>query len=111
MYEPAAIENRYPGDVRPEASLPVALPRIDIATPLFWTSDADVNYPKDSRDMDTAADIVFRPLFRFRQAQQQRSWRRGADDYRRSPYRRYNSYNSYPRRDYRYGPRYSGNYY
>ncbi|XP_014470135.1 PREDICTED: uncharacterized protein LOC106742059 [Dinoponera quadriceps] len=111
LYEPATTENQYAGDVRPEISLPIAVSRVDIITPLFWTSDADVDYPKDSYDMDTAAHIVFRPLFRFRQ-EQQRSWRRGADNsYRRSPYRRYNSYNSYPRPGYRYRPRYSGDYY
>ncbi|XP_011140437.1 uncharacterized protein LOC105183780 [Harpegnathos saltator] len=107
LYESATTENQYVSDVRPEISLPVAVPRVDIVTPLFWTSDADVDYPKDSRDMDTAAHIAFRPLFRLRQEEQRRSWRRGTDsDYRRLSYRRYNSYNPYPRRGYRYS-RYS----
>ncbi|XP_032682037.1 uncharacterized protein LOC116849220 isoform X1 [Odontomachus brunneus] len=102
LYEPATMENQYASDVRPEASLPIAVPRIDIVAPLFWTSDADIDYPKDSRDMDTAAHIVFRPLFRFRQEGQRRS-------YGSLPYR--NSYNPYPRRNYGYRPRYYGDYY
>lgn len=73
------------------------MPHVDIITPLFWTSDADINYPKDPHDMEVAADIVFRPLFRYRQEVQRRSYRNPA-------YRRYNSYNSYPRRNYRYRP-------
>ncbi|XP_012231790.2 uncharacterized protein [Linepithema humile] len=106
LYEPATAEAnvQYANDVRFKKSLPVVMPRIDIVTPLFWTSDADTNYPKDPHDMDVAADIVFRPLFRYRQEAQQRS-------YRRSAYRRYNSYDSYPRRNYQYRPRYSDDYY
>ncbi|KMQ95250.1 hypothetical protein RF55_4543 [Lasius niger] len=100
LHEPTTIKTRYTN----ENPLPVAVPRIDIATPLFWTSDADTNYPKDQDDMDVAADIVFRPLFRYRQEAQQKF-------YRRSAYRRYNSYDSYPRRNYRYRSRYSNDYY
>ncbi|KAL6422659.1 hypothetical protein ACFW04_010713 [Cataglyphis niger] len=100
LYEPSAIKTEHIN----ENPLPIAMPNLDIATPLFWTSDADTNYPKDPYDMDAAADIVFRPLFRYRQEAQQRS-------YRRSTYRRYNSYDSYPRRNYRYRSRYSNDYY
>lgn len=100
LYEPTTIKTQYTN----ENPLPIAVPRIDIATPLFWTSDADTNYPKDPYDMDVAADIVFRPLFRYRQEAQRRS-------YRRSTYQRYNPYNSYPRRNYPYRSRYSNDYY
>ncbi|XP_050463277.1 uncharacterized protein LOC126857672 [Cataglyphis hispanica] len=100
LYEPRAIKTEHIN----ENPLPIAMPSLDIATPLFWTSDADTNYPKDPYDMDAAADIVFRPLFRYRQEAQQKS-------YRRSTYRRYNSYDSYPRRNYRYRSRYSNDYY
>lgn len=99
MYEPTK-QTKYANDVNSKNSWPMSR----VVTPLFWTSDADVNYPKDSRDMEVAADIVFRPLFRYRQEMQRRS-------YRKPSYRRYNSYNSYPRRDYRYRPRYSDDYY
>ncbi|KAL0111909.1 hypothetical protein PUN28_013253 [Cardiocondyla obscurior] len=98
LYEPT-IQPKYANSNKPENSLPVTMSRIDIPTPLFWTSDADINYPKDPRDMDIAADIVFRPLFRYRQEVQRRSYRKPA-------YRRYNSYNSYPRRS-----QYSDDYY
>ncbi|XP_077264422.1 uncharacterized protein LOC143898669 [Temnothorax americanus] len=101
-YEPTK-QTKYANDINPENSLPVTMSRVDIVTPLFWTSDADINYPKDPRDMEVAADIVFRPLFRYRQEVQRRSYRRPA-------YRRYNPYDSYPRRD-RYRPRYSDDYY
>ncbi|XP_011629465.1 uncharacterized protein LOC105421972 isoform X1 [Pogonomyrmex barbatus] len=104
LYESSIKETRNANNVSPENSLSVLMPRVDIVTPLFWTSDADINYSKDPHDMEVAADIVFRPLFRYRQEAQQRS-------YRRSTYRRYNSYNSYPRRNYRYRPRYSDYYY
>jgi len=75
-------------------NLPVKMSRVDI-TPLFWTSDADINYPKDPHDMEVAANIVFRPFFKYRQEVQQRS-------YRNPVYQRYNSYTSYPRQNYRY---------
>lgn len=97
LYEPSTEQTKYVNYINPENSLPIA----PILTPLFWTSDADINYPKDPRDMEVAADIVFRPLFRYRQEVQRRS-------YRKPSYRRYNSY---PRRNYRYRPRYSDDYY
>ncbi|XP_029159952.1 uncharacterized protein LOC114931959 [Nylanderia fulva] len=93
---PTTMKTRYMN----ENPLPIVMPRFDIATPLFWTSDADTNYPKNPNDMDVAADIVFRPLFRYRQEAQQKF-------YRRSAYQRYNSYDSYPRRNYNYRSRYS----
>lgn len=100
LYEPTAAAIQYANDVRAKKSLPIVMPRVDIVTPLFWTSDTDTNYPRDPHDMDVAADIIFRPLFRYRQEAQQRS-------YRRSAYQRYN----YPRRNYQYRPRYSDDYY
>ncbi|XP_011881054.1 PREDICTED: uncharacterized protein LOC105569309 [Vollenhovia emeryi] len=103
LYEPTT-QTMYANNVNPENLLPITMSHIDIVTPLFWTSDVDINYPKDPRDMEVAADIVFRPLFRYRQEMQRRA-------YRKSAYRRYNSYNSYPRRGYRYRPRYSDDYY
>jgi len=102
LYEPNTKQTKY-NNVSPENSLPVTMSRVNIVTPLFWTSDADINYPKDPGDMEAAADIVFRPLFRYRQEVQRRSYRNSAQ--------RYNSYNSYPRRNYRYRPRYSDDYY
>ncbi|XP_011163466.2 uncharacterized protein LOC105198457 [Solenopsis invicta] len=104
LYEPSMKQTKHVNNINPENSLPVTMSHIDIVTPLFWTSDADINYPKDPHDMEVAADIVFRPLFRYRQEVQRRSYRKPA-------YRRYNSYNSYPRRNYRYRPRYSDDYY
>lgn len=103
MYEPTK-QTKYANDINAKNSWPVTISHI--VTPLFWTSDVDINYPKDSRDMEAAADIVFRPLFRYRQEMQRRS-------YRKSFYRRYNPYNSYSRRDYRdrYRPQYSYDYY
>lgn len=103
LYEPTK-QTKYANDINPEYSLPFTISRADIVTPIFWTSDADINYPKDQHDMEVAADIVFRPLFRYRQEMQRRS-------YRKPTYRRYNPYDSYPRRDYRYRPRYSDDYY
>lgn len=102
LYEPAK-QTKYWNDNPENSELPITMSRVDIVTPLLWTSDADINYPKDPRDMEVAADIVFRPLFRYRQEVQRRS-------YRKSAYRRYNPYDSYPRRD-RYRPRYSDDYY
>lgn len=94
LYEPT-IKTQYTN----ENPLPIAMPRTDIA-PLFWVSDADTNYPKNPYDMDIAADIIFRPLFRYRQETQQRSYRRS------STYRRYNPYDSYSRGNYQYRSRY-----
>jgi len=104
LYEPNTKQTKY-NDVNPENSLPVTMSRVNIVTPLFWTLDADINYPKDPHDMEAAADIVFRPLFRYRQEVERRTYRNSANQ-------RYNSYNSYqPRRNYRYRPRYSDDYY
>ncbi|XP_011704284.1 PREDICTED: uncharacterized protein LOC105459742 [Wasmannia auropunctata] len=103
-YGPSTKEIKYMNNINSENTLPVTMSRIDVVTPLFWTSDADINYPKDPRDMEVAADIVFRPLFRYRQEVQRRS-------YRKPVYQRYNPYDSYPRRNYRYRPRYSDDYY
>ncbi|XP_076287065.1 uncharacterized protein LOC143212306 isoform X2 [Lasioglossum baleicum] len=64
---------------------PVAVPRWGIVAPLF--QDSHEEYPKGPGDMDVAEDIIFRPLFRYRQQLQGRS--RYSD-------RRY----SYPRRSY-----------
>lgn len=117
LHEPmtTTIKSQDMIEAIPESLFPVVMPRIDIVKPLFWTSDTNVNYPKDPQDMDVAADIVFRPLFRFRQETQQKSAsirRRNPDDsYRRTIYRRHNPYDSYPRRNYEYRPRYSDDYY
>ncbi|XP_011050416.1 PREDICTED: uncharacterized protein LOC105143663 [Acromyrmex echinatior] len=96
LYESSTKQIKYTNDINSKNSLPAKMSRVDI-TPLFWTSDADINYPKDPHDMEVAANIVFRPFFKYRQEMQQRS-------YRNPTYRRYNSYNSYPRRNYRYRP-------
>ncbi|RLU18663.1 hypothetical protein DMN91_009020 [Ooceraea biroi] len=101
LFEPTTMETQYMSGISSENSLPLVMPYSDIVTPLFWTADANDDYPKNPHDMNVAADIVFRPLFRYRQEAQQRS-------YRRSAYRRYNSY---PRRNYRYRSRYSNDYY
>ncbi|XP_012528078.1 uncharacterized protein LOC105832033 [Monomorium pharaonis] len=104
LYEPSTKQTKYINDINTENSLPVTISRVDIVRPLFWTSDADINYSTDPHDMEVAADIVFRPLFRYRQEVQRRT-------YRKPTYQRYNRYNSYPRRNYRYRPRYSDDYY
>ncbi|XP_012059959.1 PREDICTED: uncharacterized protein LOC105623166 [Atta cephalotes] len=94
LYKSNTKQIKYMNDINSENSLPVKMSRVDI-TPLFWTSDADINYPKDPHDMEVAANIVFRPFFKYRQEVQQRSYRNPA-------YQRYNSYTSYPRQNYRY---------
>ncbi|KYN28859.1 hypothetical protein ALC57_01823, partial [Trachymyrmex cornetzi] len=94
LYESSTKQTKYTNDINSENSLPAKMFRVDI-TPVFWTSDADINYPKDPHDMEVAANMVFRPFFKYRQEVQRRSYRNPA-------YRRYNSYNSYPRRNYRY---------
>ncbi|XP_018337103.1 PREDICTED: uncharacterized protein LOC108745442 isoform X1 [Trachymyrmex septentrionalis] len=96
LYESNTKQIKYMNDINSENSLPAKMSRVDI-TPLFWTSDADINYPKDPHDMEVAANMVFRPFFKYRQEVQRRSYRNPA-------YRRYNSYNSYPRRNYQYRP-------
>ncbi|XP_018403480.1 PREDICTED: uncharacterized protein LOC108780319 isoform X3 [Cyphomyrmex costatus] len=95
QYEPSTKQIKYTNDI--ENSLPAAMSRVDIITPLFWTSDADTNYFKNPHDMEVAAHTIFRPLFRYRQEMQRRSYRNSA----------YQRYNSYPRRNYRYRSRYS----
>ncbi|XP_018317941.1 uncharacterized protein [Mycetomoellerius zeteki] len=62
LYEPSIKQTKYTNDINSENLLPTTMPHVDIITPLFWTSDADINYPKDPHDMEVAADIVFRPL-------------------------------------------------
>lgn len=65
---------------------PVAVPRWGIVAPFLQDHE---EYPKGAGDMDVAEDIIFRPLFRYRQELQDRS---------RYSNRRY--YDSYPRRSY-----------
>lgn len=81
----------------------ILLPR-EANSPYIFDSNQE-NYPAKDKDedMSTAEDIVFRPLFRFRQEA-----RRRADSYDRR-YSSYQNYDSYPRR--RYRPRYSYDYY
>ncbi|XP_015179041.1 PREDICTED: uncharacterized protein LOC107067754 [Polistes dominula] len=79
----------------------ILVPR-DVQLPYLWKSKNNQNNPsKDNEeDMSTAEDIVFRPLFRFRQEARRRS-----DAYNNRGYNSYQNYDSYPRR--RYRPRYS----
>lgn len=64
--------------------------------------DDNMDYSREKGDMDVAEDIVFRPLFRYRQQMQQRS------KYYDESNRRYGGYsNYYPRRAYFYRPRYN----
>ncbi|XP_015589158.1 uncharacterized protein LOC107264892 [Cephus cinctus] len=60
---------------------------------------------KESEDMAVAEDIVFRPLFRFRQEQRRRSSVLGYSTYNRRQYNSY--YDSYSRRKYRDDSQYS----
>nr|XP_033340343.1 uncharacterized protein LOC117228612 [Megalopta genalis] len=68
---------------------PVAVPRWGIVAPLFPDHD---EYPRAAGDMDVAEDIIFRPLFRYRQESQARSRYRDEYSNRR--------YYDYPRRSY-----------
>ncbi|XP_054012420.1 uncharacterized protein LOC128894604 isoform X1 [Hylaeus anthracinus] len=70
---------------------PVVVQRWRIVEPIF-TDDAAA-YPRQTGDMEVAEDIIFRPLFRYRQEAQEQS--------------RYSSYDYYPRRRYGYGSRYN----
>ncbi|KAK2585534.1 hypothetical protein KPH14_010176 [Odynerus spinipes] len=81
----------------------ILLPR-EADPPYLWDSNEE-NYPSKDKDedMSTAEDIVFRPLFRFRQEA-----RRRADAYSDRRYNSYQNYDSYPRR--RYRPRYNYDY-
>nr|KAF7426907.1 hypothetical protein H0235_006601 [Vespula pensylvanica] len=83
----------------------ILVPR-DANSPYLWVTKDDKNDPsKDNEEnMSTAEDIIFRPLFRFRQESHHRS-----DAYSDRRYNSYQSYDSYPRR--RYRPRYSDDYY
>ncbi|KAI4502538.1 hypothetical protein M0802_002450 [Mischocyttarus mexicanus] len=79
----------------------------DVQLPPYpWKSKDNQNNPmKDNQeDMSTAEDIVFRPLFRFRQEARRRS-----EGYSDRGYNSYQNYDSYSRR--RYRPRYSSDYY
>ncbi|KOX69448.1 hypothetical protein WN51_05611 [Melipona quadrifasciata] len=68
--------------------------------------DDQMDYSQETGDMDVAEDIVFRPLFKYRQESQQRSkyYDNSNRRYSYTPYRGYNNY--YPRRPYFYRPRY-----
>ncbi|KAK9300911.1 hypothetical protein QLX08_006609 [Tetragonisca angustula] len=68
--------------------------------------DDQMDYSQETGDMDVAEDIVFRPLFKYRQESQQRSkyYDNSNRRYSHTPYRGYNNY--YPRRPYFYRPRY-----
>ncbi|XP_046817124.1 uncharacterized protein LOC124423451 [Vespa crabro] len=83
----------------------ILVPR-DANSPYLWETKDDKNDPSkdNNEDMSTAEDIIFRPLFRFRQEAHRR-----ADAYNDRRYNSYQSYDSYPRR--RYRPRYSDDYY
>lgn len=70
---------------------PVMVPRWEIVAPLVQ----DENYPRQIGDLDAAEDIIFRPLFRYRQESQERSRYRDEDINRRY---RYPSYDYYGRR-------------
>ncbi|XP_076649665.1 uncharacterized protein LOC143357227 [Halictus rubicundus] len=93
---PSSSQETAPVSLLPEGSTnmvdedlylaPVAVPRWGIVAPLFQDHE---EYPKRAGDMDVAEDIIFRPLFRYRQQSQGRS---------RYSNRRY--YDSYPRRSY-----------
>lgn len=104
IYDP--LITNLDGIMAESVALPtfVLSPR-DANSPYLWEPN-EQNYPaKDNdEDMSTAEDIVFRPLFRFRQEA-----RRRADAYNDRRYNSYQSYDSYPRR--RYRPRYSYDYY
>nr|XP_033183575.1 uncharacterized protein LOC117153540 isoform X1 [Bombus vancouverensis nearcticus] len=66
-----------------------------------------MDYSRETGDMDVAEDIIFRPLFRYRQESQQRSkyYDESNRRYSYTPYRDYDNY--YPRR-YFYRPRNGG---
>ncbi|XP_078041555.1 uncharacterized protein LOC144472387 [Augochlora pura] len=68
---------------------PVAIPRWGIVAPLLPDHE---EYPRSAGDMDVAEDIIFRPLFRYRQESQARSRYRDEYNNRR--------YYDYPRRSY-----------
>lgn len=83
----------------------ILVPRDTGPSYLSETEDDKNDPTKDNEEnMSTAEDIIFRPLFRFRQEAHRR-----ADAYNDRRYNSYQSYDSYPRR--RYRPRYSDDYY
>lgn len=75
---------------------PVMISGWDMFAPSLQDDQAD--YSKETGDMDVAEDIIFRPLFKYRQESQQRS------KYYDESNRRYSNY--YPRRASFYRPRY-----
>ncbi|XP_043248422.1 uncharacterized protein LOC122395128 [Colletes gigas] len=75
--------------------------RWEMVGPLF--EDDGAKYPRQTGDMDVAEDIIFRPLFRYRQETQERS--RYNDDTGNRRYG-YPGYGYYSRRGYPYGSRY-----
>ncbi|XP_029055171.1 uncharacterized protein LOC114882446 isoform X1 [Osmia bicornis bicornis] len=78
---------------------PITMSRWEMIVPAY--QDDNMDYSREKGDMDVAEDIVFRPLFRYRQQMQQRS------KYYDESNRRYGGYsNNYPRRAYFYRPRY-----
>ncbi|KZC08244.1 hypothetical protein WN55_09147 [Dufourea novaeangliae] len=80
---------------------PVAVPRWGYVAPYFTDPP---EYTRNLADMDVAEDIIFRPLFRYRQESEERTRYRQEQNNRRYGYR-YPSYNYYPRRGYYYGSR------
>ncbi|XP_076679343.1 uncharacterized protein LOC143374786 isoform X1 [Andrena cerasifolii] len=77
---------------------PVVVPRWGIVGPIF--PDDGVDYLKATGDLDVAEDLIFRPLFRYRQESQERSRYREDSSNRRYGYRPNRDYDYYPRRGY-----------
>ncbi|XP_034176301.1 uncharacterized protein LOC117602416 isoform X2 [Osmia lignaria lignaria] len=78
---------------------PITMSRWEMIVPAY--QDDNMDHSREKGDMDVAEDIVFRPLFKYRQQMQQRS------KYYDESNRRYGGYsNNYPRRAYFYRPRY-----
>ena len=77
---------------------PVVVPRWGIVGPIFPDDGAD--YLKATGDLDVAEDLIFRPLFRYRQESQERSRYREDSGNRRYGYRPNRDYDYYPRRGY-----------
>lgn len=84
---------------------PVVVSQWAMLTPSL--QDDQMDYSRETGDMDVAEDIIFRPLFRYRQESQQRSkyYDESNRRYSYTPYRDYDNY--YPRR-YFYRPRNGG---
>ncbi|XP_017764361.1 PREDICTED: uncharacterized protein LOC108553831 isoform X1 [Eufriesea mexicana] len=83
---------------------PIMVPQWEMLVPSL--QDDQMDYSRETGDMDVAEDIIFRPLFRYRQETQQRSkyYDENNRRYSYTPYRGYENY--YPRRSYFYRPRY-----